>query len=239
MRFRLGVILLAAPTLVACERSDEGAGHRTRTDSMPAVSSSVPKPSVLPAVAEDSVVVPKTHADSDLVQRARAAQQAVDSLIAHHQGLTVHLAALNADSQIVAVKDTTAWPDQLQETYNIWTDSLGRVVRAVQVPVSESGDWSNVYEYDFDRTGTTTVFVRTSSFFNDCDGGARETSTTYPASGGRIVERDYRLTGLSDSTAVDRSHCDFNYRYPYVVYTTWRAFAAATGLGSLKLEKVQ
>ncbi len=239
MRFRLGAILLSASTLMACGRSDEGAVHRTRTDSGPAASASAPKPSVLPVVAEDRVVVPKTHADSDLVRRARAAHRAVDSLVAHHLSLTVHLAALNADSQIVAVKDTTAWPDQQQETYNIWTDSLGRVVRTVQVPVSESGDWSNVYEYDFDSTGTTTVFVRTSSFFNDCDGGARETSTTYPASGGRIVERDYRLTGLNDSTAVNPSHCGFNYRYPYVVYTTWRAFSAATGLVSLKLDEIQ
>jgi hypothetical protein len=189
---------------------------------------------VLPHWPEDTIVVPGNSVDSAAVLQAVAWRAHIDSQIEEKRDLRLRLAALTADTQLVAVANANSWPDATAESFGVRTDQLGRVVNVYETPFSQSGDWNNEYTYYFDTLGTTLIFQRRSSFFSGCqEGGARETSVAYLGSRGRLLRRDYVLTAFDDTTRLDPKACTFDYRYDYSAYPTWTGFASATGLSKL------
>lgn len=188
--------------------------------------------------AEERVVPPASGRDSVAVDQIVEIRGYIDRQVADGRGLTLRLAALTADSQLVAVADTNAWPQGTVVSYGVRLDRRRRVVSAYEIPSTGTRDWFNEYVHYFDNMGRTILFERYSSFLSGCAGrGARETSTSYFAPGPRLLHRAYALKALDDVTRLDPRTCRFRYRHPYRSYATWRAFADSTGITRLGLDR--
>ncbi|MBB6611330.1 hypothetical protein H7F15_09800 [Pontibacter sp. Tf4] len=116
---------------------------------------------------------------------------------------------------LVKVKDTNkpvevfneAWPEEIEETYNILKDASGRIIRISESPYSESGDWDIVYSYYFDENGDTYAYERKISAFNTfCpDGGiiedvSQETVVKLYGLNHALIDSTYKMV---DQNAVD------------------------------------
>jgi hypothetical protein len=102
---------------------------------------------------EELVVVASSASDVAAVAELNDMRARVDALIEAHKGLTLRLAARLSSAEVVSVADEHASPDSTEESFGVRLDARGTVVQAFQVPVSESGDWNNEFEYYFDETG--------------------------------------------------------------------------------------
>ncbi|HEU0015440.1 MAG TPA: hypothetical protein VFQ45_17250 [Longimicrobium sp.] len=133
-------------------------------------------------------------------------------------------------AELVAVRDSTAWPDDVETTYAVAADEEGRILQVAEVPASQSGDWHNVYTHYFDAEGRTRGFVRESSFFNGCPRqGTRERTESLFDARGRLVQRRHGLTDF-DGREVDPAGCEFLYRFPYRIHLTVQELLRETGL---------
>ncbi len=66
------------------------------------------------------------------------------------------------------IKDTINWPDSLDIVYNLFYDQ-GQLRLMKEVPISESGDNSCVYNYYFDKDGKVRVVIDVISTFGNDD----------------------------------------------------------------------
>jgi serine/threonine protein kinase len=62
--------------------------------------------------------------------------------------------------------DFENWPENIIETYNIFTDSNKTPVIFIVFPYSESGDWSLTHSFYFDSSGKTVFYQYYLGFFN-------------------------------------------------------------------------
>jgi hypothetical protein len=109
------------------------------------------------------------------------------------------------------------WPEDISATYNIYLGPGRKILKFVEVPFSESGDWAVSFIHYFDSSGRTRLFVYTGSFFNsECTEILRErkefyfdTSFAKLRSVSALYDKDWK--------PIDSTGCIFNYDFPYVV----------------------
>jgi hypothetical protein len=92
----------------------------------------------------------------------RAYTVAVDSLA---EGAGEELYAV-VNGQLVPVPDEASWPDLAEARIHLLRAADGSPRRHVEIPVSESGDWSVAAVHYFDREGRTVGFALEASWFN-------------------------------------------------------------------------
>jgi hypothetical protein len=123
---------------------------------------------------------------------------------------------LNKTDSIVQVF-RREWPEDIATTYNIYLGPEQKILKFVEVPFSESGDWAVRFIHYFDASGRTRLFVYTGSFFNSvCTEVLRErkesyfdTSFTKLRSVSGVYDKDWK--------PIDSTGCVFNYDFKYVV----------------------
>ncbi|MDX9750259.1 MAG: hypothetical protein RBT71_04175 [Flavobacteriales bacterium] len=157
-------------------------------------------------------------------------KQAIDALLELDPGRVAVYAQVPGAQRPVIVEDG-AFPEEVATTWNVLRDAAGHVVLVLEIPFSESGDWSIVLGHYFDAQGRTFAFERRAAFYNSLctDGLAHETATRHYAPDGRETDA---LFSLKDEAGqdLDRAECDFPYDHPYTMHPTLAELVAATGL---------
>ena len=124
----------------------------------------------------------------------------IDTFLASHPDRVKLFATLPDDSVLVAVKDSTSWPDETDATYNIGFDSTDRPIIHIEMPTSQSGDWFAVARHWFAPDGRTILYeFNISGFGSGCGEILRETWRVYLDPGGRIMKESRRYTDEKDA----------------------------------------
>lgn len=138
--------------------------------------------------------------------------------IAKHNNQLILFAKLPGKKVAVKVKNQK-WPDEVDDSYNIFKDSTGKVIFIADMPFSESGDWYIEYRHYFDSNGNTIAFERiTNVFDSDIKGGLiYETLVNYYSPGLKLRSKEYTLKRKDGKNIKDSGHVDI-YHYPYHIY---------------------
>ncbi len=128
--------------------------------------------------------------------------------------------------QQIGVKSPTQvfneqWPEGIETTFNLWTDSNNVLVCLGEYPYSESGDWSIALTHYFDQRGNTFAFECSTSFYNSIctDELAIEQIATFYNTNHQRIDSTYLLRDSNGATLA-RDSCQFPYEYPYDIYPT-------------------
>lgn len=124
-----------------------------------------------------------------------ARADSIDHYVAAHPERVALFAAVPGDTSIVAVKDSTSWPDETQVSYNAIVDDAGRPLLHVQMPTSESGDWFASERHYFAPDGRTILHVyEISGFASGCGDILRESKRTFLGPNGTAIAEVRRFT---------------------------------------------
>jgi hypothetical protein len=234
------VVLILVTSLVACKRDSAHDNGLETSNHLASPSDSAQKATrpdtLLHADPETLAVAAKDPGRTDQISRIEPFRARLDSLLGTRNPALHFYARLGKDDQhdciepidsVVAVADPEKWPTNT-ETSLILVVEQGRVLAFREVPTSCSGDWENTYTHTFDTTGATVSFERFSGFYNGCPGTVHEISTYYfaPATG-LLLGKRYSMTD-PNGKALSPSEClEFNYHYPYTIFSSWPAVARA------------
>lgn len=160
-----------------------------------------PRPPVMSQLPRESTRIVTQGApasDRDTVAIAARADS-IDRYAAAHKDQVKLFAQVPGDSQLVPVKDSTAWPDSTETSYDIVFDSLHRPLLHVTSPTSESGDWTEEDAHYFGPDGRTILYdVKISSFGSGCGEVLREEKRVFLGPTGRIIHEARRFTDGND-----------------------------------------
>jgi hypothetical protein len=138
------------------------------------------QPAAEPAKAE----APAPQAPVDPLEAARRRVAEVDTMRVKRPDRERLWAMLPEQAEIVVVKDTASWPDEVESSMSTFTDLHGRPIAFTESPFSISGDWFAVGTHWFDEQGRTVAFeLHVSAFSSGCTEIVRDTwRTLYDAS---------------------------------------------------------
>src|SRR5687768_545076 len=97
--------------------------------------------------------------EQDLEARLLYEKMLTDTLFNKGKDKLLILVKLLDQQKLVSVQHKQ-WPEGVETTYNVLTDSSGRIIRISEFPFSESGDWEMMYSHYFDSHGNTFAHER-------------------------------------------------------------------------------
>ena len=120
---------------------------------------------------------------------------AIDKYLEAHTKSVIVLVKVPGKKNLVFVKNEH-WPDNVEYTYDIYKNPIGKIIFIAQTPYSESGDWNIIYKHYFDEHGNTCAFSKEESIFNDSvkGGVAREILLNYYDEKFKIINNSNILT---------------------------------------------
>ena len=185
-------LLAGASLLVACASTD-----KPDTASLDTAS-----PVVAPVAASRSL----TYAS---VAEIDARVDSIEKYLTAHRDELRLFARLSSDStRLVAVKDSSSWPENSDASYNILSDSLGRMLFYSEMPVSESGDWFEVMTHYFAPDGRTILYdYKISGFSSGCTRILRERKRFYYDPGFLLLRQDSSYTD-GEGKHIDAKDCE-------------------------------
>lgn len=155
--------------------------------------------------------------EPDILERLKYQKTNIDTLFNQSKDKLIVLAKLADKGETIQIKNGN-FPDNVETTFNILKDSLGRVITSSEFPFSESGDWNIILTHYFDKDGKTFAFERQTNFFNSIctDGVAYETQTEFYDSDFQLIDKMYKLVDEKNKT-LQKDSCQFPYDYEYKV----------------------
>ena len=108
------------------------------------------------------------------------------------------------------------WPDDGGISYNILTDTKGKIIMIAEIPFSESGDWYIAYTHYFDSEGNTYAFRREANIFDkSVKGGViYEISLRYYDKSFKLLSQGRTLKDGKGKSIKNDGHIDaYNYKY--------------------------
>lgn len=137
----------------------------------------------------------------------RARVDSIEKYVAAHPDRLKLYATVTGQKELVAVKDTSSWPDFVESSYNIVVDSANRPLLHVEVPTSESGDWHLIIKHYFDPKGRTILYhYNISGFSSGCTEILRENRLVYVNPSGGVLS-DLRSFTDADGKPIDATPC--------------------------------
>ena len=171
-----------------------GCGDAPRSDATPAPAA-VATPARAPAVPRYATV-------AEIDARVDSIEAYLDKHVDR-----LRLFAKRSDGTVVPVKDSTAWPEEMDESYNLLTDSAGHVLLHRAIPTSQSGDWFEVRTHYFAPDGHTIRYdYAMSGFGSGCGTILRELRHFHYGPDFTLLHQDSSYTDKDDKP-VDAREC--------------------------------
>lgn len=168
---------------------------------------------------------------TDLVKTLILAKTHTDALIASGKDSVLVFEKMPGSPAPVPVVAKEPGGPLAERYFYLHHDSSGRLAAAIEVPVSESGDWMIKLTHYFSPDGKTYAFERKAEFYNSIctPGKAFETTTQFFDPAFQLVEKNLQFTDEKNNELV-RDSCQFPYNYPFRIYPTSRTFFDSTGV---------
>jgi hypothetical protein len=155
--------------------------------------------------------------EPDIRERLQYQKATIDTLFYHKKEKIEVLVKLVDNDELVKISNGN-FPENIETTFNILRDSLGKIITISEFPFSESGDWNIILTHYFDKDGKTFAFERQTNFFNSIctDGVAYETLTEFYNNNFQLIDKDYQLVDEKDNN-LQKDSCQFPYDFDYKV----------------------
>ena len=155
--------------------------------------------------------------EPDLIERLKYQKAAIDTLYNHSKEKIILFVKL-ADKDELQKITYENFPENVETSFSILKDSLGKIITASEIPVSQSGDWYIVLTHYFDKNGKTFAFERQTNFFNSIctEGVAYETKTEYYNDKFESVDSMYKLIDEKNQP-LQKDSCGHPYNFEYKV----------------------
>ena len=142
---------------------------------------------------------------------------AIDTLYNHSKEKIIFFVKL-ADKDELQQITYENFPENVETSFSILKDSLGKIITASEIPFSQSGDWYIVLTHYFDVNGKTFAFERQTNFFNSIctEGVAYETKTEYFNDKFELVSGQYKLIDEKNQP-LNKDSCGHAYNFEYKV----------------------
>lgn len=164
-----------------------------------------------------SVSISRLLLEPDILERLRNQKIITDTLFNQSKDKLIVFVKLGDQDEPVKIKNAN-FPDDVETTFNVLKDSIGRIVTVSEFPFSESGDWNIILTHYFDTEGKTFAFERQTNFFNSIctDGVAYETRTEFYNSDFQLIKKMNILVDEKNQD-LQKDSCQFPYDYKYKV----------------------
>jgi hypothetical protein len=168
--------------------------------------------------------------EPDIAERLKYQKAVIDRSIADSNYQPEMLVKLTEEVELIVLKDSVL-PDETETSFNIYRDSLQRIVAITESPYSQSGDWFLTLTHYFDNNGQTFAFERQTNFFNSgCTNGvAYETKTDYYTDDFTLIGKDYKLVD-EQGRNLKKDSCTFLYEYDHKVLPGLKEFLQLNSL---------
>ena len=155
--------------------------------------------------------------EPDLIERLKFQKAAIDTLHNHSKEKIILFVKLANKDELQKITYEN-FPENVETSFSILKDSLGKIITASEIPVSESGDWYIVLTHYFDQNGKTFAFERQTNFFNSIctEGVAYETKTEYYNDKFELVDSLYKLIDEKNQP-LQKDSCGHPYNFEYKV----------------------
>lgn len=158
--------------------------------------------------ASPSAAPPAAAAPADPAEFARQRIAAVDSLAKNQPGQTKMFARVPGQAELVVVRDTASWPEEVEMSINLWTDATGRPLALSEGPFSESGDWFADFTHYFDEQGRTVAYRNQSAWFvSGCTEIMRMDERRLYRPGLALIRADTTFTDGDDKPLASTQEC--------------------------------
>jgi hypothetical protein len=171
----------------------------------------------------NSIFIRRVSTSDPVISELKKNKEAIDKRLLKDKKHLFVFVKVKGKKELVGIKNekNTKWPaEELTEvSYNVFKDSIGKVVMIAKMPFSESGDWDVSYVYYFDSFGKIFAFERISGFFNSIctDDAAHETLARYFDKNLKQINQTYKLTD-SKKKPLNKLKCTFPYNFAYEIY---------------------
>ncbi|MDR2840333.1 MAG: hypothetical protein LBV75_03565, partial [Paludibacter sp.] len=133
----------------------------------------------------------------------------IDTLFNHSKDKDIAVFAKLYDKDVPIEIKNGNFPEDVATSYNILYDNTEQIIKVIEFPFSESGDWFISLTHYFDKDGKTFAFERKCNFFN-AEGIAYETQTEFFNGDFKPISTDYKLIDENGNT-LQKDDCDFPY----------------------------
>lgn len=139
------------------------------------------------------------------------------------------------DLQVVKGK---GFPRNIETTYNLLRDTMGKVVFISEMPYSATSEWFIAYKSYFDADGKLFAFQRQNNFLNNgcTHGAAMENSIGYYNNDFLLIDSLYTITDTYKKP-LDKKACKFPYAFKYTINKTLGEYLEAKDIKLAALEE--
>jgi hypothetical protein len=163
---------------------------------------------------------PTSESTKKKIAQIDAQVMAIDSIKGHlNQNLKV-FCRLPESPKIIAIVDTTRWPEEIETTFNVIFDSTGRVVEFVEIPRTYDSAWEVRYYYDEGGRLLRLQFHQTTpDAGQNCTAILREYIDEYFSGDGSILDSTCSFKD-ADYKPIDTAGCNLDRDTRIFVYRT-------------------
>ncbi len=153
---------------------------------------------------------PLSESTKKEIAQIDAQVMAIDSIKGHlNQNLRVYC-RLPDSSKIVAIVDTTRWPEEIETTFNVIFDSTGRLVEFVEIPHTDDSAWEIRYYFDAKGRLLRLQFYQTTpDAGQNCTAILREYTDEYFSGDGSILDSSCSFKDV-DYKPIDTAGCNLD-----------------------------
>ncbi|MBC8173820.1 MAG: hypothetical protein H7X71_07935 [Chitinophagales bacterium] len=160
----------------------------------------------------------RSEPKEEKIIRLRANKVTADNERFENQDKILVYAKLSESDSVIKIEHEL-FPENVETTFNIVKDSVGRICIISEYPFSISGDWFSGFDHYFDTCGYLYAVQKTVCYFNgDCaDDEVCEFTETYYDAYFIIVDSQYQLASASAEIITDEN-CKPPYTFEYMVF---------------------
>jgi len=153
---------------------------------------------------------------------------------------TLHVLVKVKGSRELQLVENRRYPRNIETTYNLLRDTLGRIVFISEMPYNATSEWFIAYKSYFDENGKLFAFQRQNNFLNNgcTHGAAMENSIGYYNQDFLLVDSLYTITDTYKKP-LNKKACKFPYSFKYTIIKTLDEYIVAKNIKLAVLERTR
>ena len=161
----------------------------------------------------------KTVTARPTIAQLKAKRAAADKYLKQHDAALLLFAKAPGKEETIKVKNGE-WPEEVEVSYNVLRNAKGKIIMIMEIPFSQSGDWSITYTHYFDDAGNTYAYKKETNVFDDVKGGIiYGTEVNYYDSSFKPLARSKTLQDKFGTKVKDTGHINmYDSWYKHSIY---------------------
>jgi hypothetical protein len=145
-------------------------------------------------------------AADDTAAKLKAKRVAADKYLKQHDKALLLYAKVEGKKYALKIKNEE-WPEVVESSFNVLKDARGKIMMILEIPFSQSGDWSITYTHYFDDDGNTYAYKKNINVFDDVKGGVvYGTQINYYRANHKLLSQSKSIRDKYGKKVIDTGH---------------------------------